>query len=897
MSLQTLDKLIQSGIKLTPMMKQYYDIKKNYPDTFLLFRMGDFYELFFEDAVQVSKVLNITLTHRGKLGDISIPMAGIPHHAANAYIDRITTLGLKAAICEQIENPEDAIGIVKRAVTQIVSPGIPYDFEKVNKLENTFLASACRDINSKNFYLTLIDFTTGDFFGLVFNSIDEMIDALKIYRPKEFVATLGQWDDFHQFKEYLKKADLLPTYLSKEYLNPKFTKIYIEKLITHFERDKVLQQNNSSLEALGLLSYYIISTQGDKSFSHISPFKLINNIGKLQITQNTLEGLDILPKVKGDYNNSLIGFIDKTQTAMGQRKLKHFCIAPTTNLDDILARQNFIEYFVKDIDRLKNVRSLLSEIRDIERIMAKISTQKNTPSDIINIGKGIELFQKIQTALKDLPVDLQQLLPQISIEEDANLELLSKVIETSINDEIGASIEKGNLIKNNINAERDRLKNLSNNWSETLNQLEDKYRQASGISKIKIRSNNIFGYYIEVSKGNLDQVPSFFERKQTLVNAERFTTKELKDFEREVLSANDLLNQIDREIIKSIVEEILALAKSIHQVAEQIAILDVLLGLSWCALQENFVRPKISNKKIVNIKGAWHPLIKRNIKDQFITHDIHLDEKKFFGLITGPNMAGKTTVMREVALIQFLTQLGSFTPAQKVEVGICDFIFARIGASDNIIQGQSTFMMEMNECAEIIRHATDRSLIILDEVGRGTSTYDGLSIAWALTEHLAYKTKAITLFATHYHELIELIESMSNAKNFTVEIQDNEGEIHFLYRLIEKWATQSFGIHVAKLAGIPKTILSRAEEILSNLEKENQKDLCPKQLSFWENPSKKNQNDNQDKSKHETLNKEIAKEIEASQELKEIISKIDLMNTTPIQALQILEDLKNKLKF
>lgn len=877
--MDTLEQLVCDGHKLTPMMEQYYQIKKNYPDTLLLFRMGDFYEVFFDDAKKTSMYLNITLTHRGKIGETPIPMAGIPHHAANAYIDRLTNRGLKVAICEQVQDPKDAVGIVKRAVTQIVSPGMPFDLEKAGGNEQRYLASSFKENNK--YYLCAMDFTTGEFFGKVHTDFDSFIEDLRLLNPKEFITFMGQWDEHHEVNKLIDIMGTLPTYLSMDYFDEKNSAIYIEKIIPAFKRDRILKSEETILKALGGLAYYVTSTQKIESFVHIHPFKLVSSVGLLKITLPTLQGLEILPKSRETYKDSLLGFFDKTQTAMGSRYLRHVFSTPLYDFQKIQDRLELTERLIAQYDELKLVKDELSKIRDLERILAKISVNKATSSDLINLSLAYEAYQSILAILNK---KIHHFLNPISPDQNKKLKTLTQQIRDTLNDEIGASLEKGNLIKSGVNKERDRLANLHQNVADELLKMENHLKEKTGILKLKIKSNNVSGFFIEIPKGSTDKAPKSFERRQTLVNAERYTTKELTELEKETISAQEKLERLEREIFRDLILEVSEQKVTIHSLAQNIATIDVFQSFATVAIHENFTKPNIClDKKILNLKEAFHPLIRSFIKDQFVAHDLLLNDNCSFALITGPNMAGKTTVMREVAIIQLLAQIGSFVPAKYAEIGLTDFLFSRLGASDDILKGQSTFMVEMAETAEILRHATDKSLIILDEVGRGTSTYDGLSIAWALVEHFIDKTKALTLFATHYHELIDVVDSHPQAKNLTVETISHKGNVQFLYRLIERGASQSFGIYVAKLAGLPASVLKRSEELLKKLESDQHnksKDQPIDQLSFLNVTSINNDSNIPEHLTH----------------IENELSRLDISRLTPIDALLKLNELKAKIE-
>ena len=876
MSHTTLQMVLDSKVKLTPMMQQYSSIKENYSDHILLFRMGDFYEVFFEDAVQTSKLLNITLTHRGKVGDFPIPMAGIPHHAAAVYIDRLSNLGLKVAICEQVQDPKEAKGIVQRAVTQVVSPGMPFDLEKTESKDQRFMVSTYQ-ISENEIYFVAIDFTTGEFSGSLLKSAEELINKLLLFAPREMITYMGQWDENDQVTSVLDHLGTLKTYLSDDYFNPKYTEIYLEKLIPGFKRDKTLKDHKAVLKAIGALGYYICSTQNLDTFFHIRPFRLLNEQEEMKVTLATLQGLEILPKSRETYKESLLGYMDKTQSALGSRQLRKFFTAPLFSLEKIEKRQDTIAVLLNDHDFLENLRDSLSEVRDLERILAKVSTNKATPGDLLNTATAIDSYEKI---LDDLKTKLKGLVTPLKPASLKGLQSLKEDIQSTLNDEVGASLEKGNLIKKGASKNRDRLAKLSQNAAEELSALEQRYRDETGIAKLRVKSNNVAGYFIEVSKSFSSQVPASFNRRQTLVNSERYTTEELTEFEKEITTAKEKLQKLEREIFKELIEKVTSLSHEVQSLADSLGELDSLQSLAWSSFQDDFKRPTLLKKGDLKLNRAWHPLIKSILKDQFVPHDLTLDEDCYFGLITGPNMAGKTTVMREVAIIQILAQIGCYVPAQEANLPLCDFLFSRLGASDDILKGQSTFMVEMAETAEIIRHATSKSLVILDEVGRGTSTYDGLSIAWALVEHLIHNTKCKTLFATHYHELIDLIASLPQGKNLTVETKSKDGDVQFLYRLIEEGASQSFGIYVAKLAGLPQSLLHRATEILHNLEVDGNTPQVSSgaQLDFFGAP-------------------EPEPEIPAHlRKLEKDLEELDINNLTPLEMMNKVQSLKNELK-
>ncbi len=898
--MQMLENIIKSGAKLTPMMEQYSAIKKNYPEVLLLFRLGDFYEMFFEDALIAAKVLNIALTHKGKISDITVPMAGIPHHAANNYIDKLTDAGYKAAICEQMENPGDSPGIVRREVVQVVSPSMPFNLDrddfKKSLNTNRFILSATFDEKLKLFYLVFIDYTTGEFFAHVLNEVNDLVEKIKIHKPRELICFMGQWRNFPQLAQLFRDEKIVTTHLSADYFQAKNNEIYIKKLIPYFDHDEIIKMHEGILAPLAAIGYYISSTQNLEKLSHLHPFRIENDSDKLKVTLNTLKGLEIFPRDTNQYKDSLLGFCDKTLSALGTRRLKHLFLNPLRNAKAIRERQNFIEFFMQKQDLLQAVRDQLKDLKDLERTKTKISSHKCYAYDLINLSESIKIYFAINDLFKNKNMPPANVIHPLNASEAEAIKVIGETIDNAINSELGASFDKGNLIKPGFNKKRDKLEKLAKNSEDGLTILEDKYKDLSGINNLKIKFYNVSGFFIEVSKSHINKVPKSFERRQTLVNAERFTTTELMNYEKEVLTAKDQLRSIEEEIFNQIKISVNEKLHIVQLIAFYLGNLDAFTALSLVAYTEKFSRPVINEKtKILSVKNGFHPLIKSVLFDQFTTHNLLLNQENHFALITGPNMAGKTTVMREMSLIQFLAQIGSFVPATHAEVDLKDFIFSRLGAGDNIQQGQSTFMVEMSEMAEIVRHSTEKSLIILDEVGRGTSTYDGLSIAWSLTEYFVKKNKAICLFATHYHELIEVVDKFHKQNeggiNFTVETMVEKENVQFLYKLIEGGAKQSYGIYVAKLAGLPAPILKRSEAILKVLEKNHQ---SAKPGPIKANPVSKSQlsifpDTNDEESQVTTGVPEYFRAIE--NELK----SININTLTPLEALKKLYDLQQKI--
>ena len=721
-----------------------------------------------------------------------------------------------------------------------------------------------------------IDVTTGKFEGAIFNRVEDFLNALSAYAPKEIISFPRQWRDFPPVELFIEREKISPTHLAPEYFNPRHTHIYIEKIIPTYQSDNIISLNPSILPPMGAISYYLDSTRPfakeKKNFFHIAPFKMLSKKGLLKVTAATLEGLEILPSKKEFYSSSLLGMLDICKTAPGSRALRELLLAPSTDVEQIKARLDLVEFFIARVPLLNNARKKLESTVDLNRVMAKIATNQISARDFHGIARTIRQVQSI-----NWPQGMAKVLFPPTGEEMNILNALAQDIEKHISEEVGASLEKGNLIRAGASRERDKFANLVSNTEQEIKKLEETYKKKTGIPSLKIKFNNVFGYFFEISKTHSAKAPSNFIRRQTMTNGERFTESELREFENKIIQAKERLIQLEREIRDQQMAKIVASKTALQSLANYLAYVDVYSTLAKVGMEEGFVRPQISStgeeRKII-LRGLWHPLIKANLPGEFIPHNLTLDGSSFFALITGPNMAGKTTVMREVAIAQVLAQMGSFVPAQKAHLSLCDYLASRLGAGDDITKGQSTFMVEMRETAEIVRHATKNSLIILDEIGRGTSTYDGLSIAWALTEYLVKNLGAFTLFATHYHELIELVDSLEGAENFTVETYSEGSVVKFLYRLVKGGSAQSFGIHVAQLAGLPPSLTVRAEKILQSLERGN----------------------GSGKEKLQTaLNSKVPSIPKHLDSIASALQEIDPLQITPIMALKKLEELKGLL--
>ena len=877
--------LIKHPAELTPMMDQYIQVKKEYPDTLILYRMGDFYEVFFEDAILASKTLNITLTHRGKILDRPIPMAGIPHHAAANYIHRLTLEGIKLCICEQVEDPKLAKGLVKRKVTQIITPALPFDPEKTTNIENQFLASFFVEKNDKIF-LILIDYTTGENKGFILNSLESLQIQLKKFSPKEVVSYLGQNTEHPEIFKQLELSKILVTYLSLDYFNIKNTKLYLNQIIPHFERDELLNKNKNLLKPLGALSYYLFCTRPHEDFIHIKNFQLNDEAIEVKISLKTLEGLEILRSAQNSHlrSKTLFDFMNATKGSMGTRLLRQFFLTPVHSLPILQERQKIIGDFISHPNILNEVRNILGETRDIERILQKAANKKITAQDLINLSRTIAAYFQCMNLMEN-KIDFSSW--KTLAGEKKLLADWSHQITLSINDEIGASLDKGNLIKSGYCSNRDSLKILAHQSSVAIDELENRLKLESQISTLKIKSNNVAGYFIEISKSHKDKVPNDFTRKQTLVNGERYTHPKLKQLELDINKASLELRAREMEIFSDQVNILFNSHHVFKNLAKNLAHLDVFQSLAFTALEKNFTKPVFSDEsQKIKITNGYHPLIESFNDKSIVSHSLSLNSEHYFALITGPNMAGKTTLMREVAIIIFLAQIGSYVPAKACELSLFDAIFSRLGASDDITLGQSTFMVEMTETAQILRHATKNSLIILDEIGRGTSTFDGMSIAWGLIEYLVNQLKACTFFSTHYHELTQLADTLPGAGNYSLKTIETKDKVHFLYELQEQGTKDSFGIHVAKLAGLPLSITRKAQSILKNLEKKNGQSENLNQLSF--NFEKENQLN----SKLDADQTEI-KINKSSLALIQLLKTVDPNNLTPKAALDLVYQIKN----
>lgn len=798
--------------KVTPMMRQYLETKKNYEDAILFYRLGDFYEMFFDDAITASKELDLALTGRGGGLDDKIPMCGIPHHVFKNYLSKLIDKGYKVAICDQVEDPKLAKGIVKREVTKVVTPGTFTDTDYIEAGLNNFMMSLY--VMDKSVSITYVDYSTGMLLStskVFLNEVsrDEYIDLIvsKI-SPKEVVINLDA-------ERYFDKS-VLKNYINEKNIEEIKNKEYLKHLSSEL-KDELLNskyRENISLEML--LNY--LSNVSKTKLNHIVKIADINLEQKMILDENSMRNLEILKGLNSNRKSgSLLEVLDYTKTSMGQRLLRRWIEEPLLNVTDIKKRQDYVEEFKSDFILLDDVRSILSSIMDIERQMVKISDNEINPNEFNALKGSLESVMELKSYLegsnfKNLNEISYELKPLYNIIEE---------IDSMIIEDAPVKTVDVKFIKDGYNEELDELFRLSKDGKKFLIDLEAKEKEETGIKNLKIKYNKILGYFIEVTKSALDMVPERYIRKQTLVGSERFFTIELKEMESKILNAHDEANSLQLKLYDNLIENFKKYTSLLLEVSEIVSRIDVLQGLAKSAIENRFVRPELNEDKTIIIKDGRHPIVEfKNRDDSFIPNDTILDmDRNLIHIITGPNMAGKSTYMRQIALIVIMAQIGSFVPAKSCNIGIVDRIFTRIGASDNLSKGESTFMVEMKEVANILKNATDKSLIILDEVGRGTSTFDGMSIAWSIVEYISENIGAKTVFATHYHELSKIEETYKNVSNLNIKVKKDGEEIIFLRKIVEGWTDNSYGIDVAKLAGIDEKVTKRAEEILESLEK------------------------------------------------------------------------------
>ncbi len=876
------------------MMAQYREIKAKYPDAILFFRLGDFYEMFFDDAIEASRLLQITLTSRNK-GDHKAPMCGVPYHAAQNYIAKLTRVGKKVAICEQLSDPNEP-GIVKRDVVRVITPGTTLDDQILDQKTNNFLLALTFDPkNNTNkadtFGLAYADISTGELRVTEINSIAELQSELQRIHPREALvpADLLQENFFNKIHETQLQTFFFTTEVpaDSEYLLKNFFGV---KDLNGFG----IEGNPSAIKAAAILLQYLQETQ-KTNLQHIQGLQSYELCEFMPVDESTLKNLEITSTLRENkLEGSLLWVLDQTITSMGGRTLRFALTHPLLDANKIQERLDAVEDLYKNPLILDDLREDLKRVLDLERLLARLSLGHGNARDLLGLKSSLESVPNIKCIINNLQAPLLKI---ILNDLDALPDLVA-LIENAIVEEPPLAIREGGMIKDGYNSELDEIKKISRDGKGFIQALQEKEIERTGIHSLKIRYNSVFGYYIEISKTNLHAVPADYIRKQTLVNAERFITPELKEYEEKVLGAEEKIVAMEYEIFNNLRLRVVQEIGRIQKLAKAIASLDMLGSFAKVAIDSGYSKPAIhpSTQATIRVEAGRHPVVeKMSFASRFVPNDVELDhDKNQLLLITGPNMGGKSTYLRQVALITLMAHIGSFVPAAKAEISLVDRIFTRVGASDNLVRGQSTFMVEMQETAYILNHATANSLIILDEIGRGTSTYDGMSIAWAITEFIHDKIGAKTLFATHYHELISLAEKLSNAQNYSVAVKENETDgVVFLYKIVKGGVDRSYGIEVAKLAGLPAEVTSKARQILVDLEEGILEAGIQKELTdAMKRPSKDQMEifgDEPIKLEQKREHQQI-KENPAVEELK----KLDLNAITPLEALNKLVELKNK---
>lgn len=861
----------EKSAKETPLMKQYNEIKRKYPDACLLFRVGDFYETFGEDAVRASKILGIVLTKRGAGSETETALAGFPHHSLNTYLPKLVKAGLRVAICDQLEDPKMTKTIVKRGVTELVTPGVSMNDEVLQSKSNNFLASIY--FAKKNIGIAFLDVSTGEF--LTAQGNEEYIDKLlQNFQPSEVLIPKQNKNDFKQSFGDDYHSFYLEDWIYKE-------DYAFETLTNHFQTNSLkgfgVEELADGIIASGAILYYLSETQHNK-IQHITNISRIAEDAYVWMDRFTIRNLELYHS----YNPNavtLLDIIDKTLSPMGGRLLKRWLALPLKDLNKIKSRHEVVSFLKENKEVLTKIQLQIKQISDLERLISKIATGKVSPREVIHLKESLDAIVPIKTLALESKNDALKVIG----DSLHSCDLLREKIKTTLNQEAPVAIAKGNAVAKGVNAELDELRVISTSGKEFLEGIEKRESEETGISSLKISFNNVFGYYIEVRNTHKDKVPSAWIRKQTLVNAERYITEELKEYETKILGAEEKIYKLESEIFEQLVTWIATYIKPVQLNANLVAQLDCLTSFTQLAIENKYVCPSLDESYELDIKNGRHPVIEKQLPvgTPYIANDVFLDrETQQLIMITGPNMSGKSAILRQTALIVLLAQMGSFVPADSLQMGIIDKIFTRVGASDNISMGESTFMVEMNETASILNNISDRSLVLLDEIGRGTSTYDGISIAWAIAEYLhEHPSKPKTLFATHYHELNEMSESLARIQNYNVSVKELKDNVLFVRKLVKGGSAHSFGIHVAKMAGMPQTVILKAQKLLKKLEKDHSNDALngvkaestEMQMSFF------------------NLDDPLLEEI------KEEILNLDINTLTPIEAMMKLNEIKRML--
>lgn len=871
--------------KETPLMKQYNGIKAKYPGTILFFRLGDFFETFNEDAEITAKICGITLTKRNNGAAGEMPLAGFPHHQLDNYLPKLVRAGYRVAVCEQVEDPKKAKGIVKRDVVEVVTPGVALYDKILDSKKNNFILSLNHfsDKSSSDLFgVSYADISTGEFYvsEVPHNSIVELIESIN---PSEILINKEQISNVKQVLNSLSFEPAL-TKLEEWIYDYEFSK---DNLLKTFETKTLkgfgIENMNLGIVAAGVIINYISETQKSSlpQFKKVTVFNISNH---MILDYPTRKNLEITFDNTGSKEGSLFGVIDQTVTPMGGRLLKKWVSHPLIKKSSIDYRANKVESLFNNVSTYNNLRDRLKKISDLERINVKLATSRINPRDLIALKLAFEQIPDLKDLLSSIEMGDQ-------IDDFPNLEDLRITIENSINDDAPANIGNGNVFKRNFNTELDEYVEAKYSGKNWINDFQERERERTGISSLKVGYNNVFGYYIDITRTHSDKVPEEYQRRQSLRNSERYITPELKEFEEKILGAEEKIFHLENKLFDELKTMLLVHIDSIKKFSDALSELDSLQSLASVSLSNNFTKPILSDSKILKIKNGRHPVIENNldIGESFTPNDLIIGENDDLHIITGPNMSGKSCYLRQNALIILLAQIGSFVPADSAEIGIVDRIFTRVGAQDNINKGESTFLVEMQEAANIVNNSTDRSFILLDEVGRGTATFDGLSIAWALSEFIHEKIQAKTLFATHYHELNDLENRFKGIKNYRVEVIESAGKIIFTHKVKEGGSDHSFGIHVAQMAGLPELLTNRANEILKTFESGSD------QGKMIDNITSKPNTSNISK-KTDTIDDQLAIFQIEDDKIRQKLKEINIERISPIEAFQLLHDLVKEVR-
>ena len=863
-------------------MKQYNEIKRKYPDACLLFRVGDFYETFGEDAIRASKILGIVLTKRGAGSETETALAGFPHHSLNTYLPKLVKAGLRVAICDQLEDPKMTKTIVKRGVTELVTPGVSMNDEVLQSRSNNFLASVY--FGKKQLGVSFLDVSTGEF--LTAQGTEEYIDKLlQNFSPSEI---LIQKNNRNQFKELFGErfnVFYLEDWVYKE-------DYALETLNNHFQTKSLkgfgIEELLDGIIASGAILFYLSETQHNK-VQHITNIQRIAEDAYVWMDRFTIRNLELYHS-HSQNAVTLLDVIDKTLSPMGSRLLKRWLALPLKDIHKIRGRHEVVSYLKENLEILQKIQYQIKQISDLERLISKVATGKISPREVVYLKESLDAIIPIKT----IALESKQEAVRVIGDSLHSCDLLREKIKTTLNQDAPVAVAKGNAIANGVHVELDELRNIAFSGKEYLEGIERRESELTGISSLKISFNNVFGYYIEVRNTHKDKVPAEWIRKQTLVNAERYITEELKEYETKILGAEEKIHQIESQLFEQLVSWIATYIKQVQLNANLIGQLDCLISFAQLAIENDYVCPILDETFELEITNGRHPVIEKQLPVgvPYVPNDVFLDrESQQLIMITGPNMSGKSAILRQTALIVLLAQIGSFVPAEKVRMGIVDKIFTRVGASDNISMGESTFMVEMNETASILNNISDSSLVLLDEIGRGTSTYDGISIAWAIAEFLHENpARPKTLFATHYHELNEMSELLPRIKNYNVSVKELKDTVLFIRKLVAGGSAHSFGIHVAKMAGMPQMVIQKAQKILKKLEKNHSSESLNGIKSVKDGSSLKGEQAQQMQLNIFNLDDPLLEEI------REDIMNLDINTLTPIEALMKLNELKRILQ-